>query len=60
MSGKEDQKVRGHLAHLDTSGLLIGRDKELGAIHHRPLRPVDIVYDSTLLLIPATGHIHYL
>lgn len=53
MSGKEDQRVRGHLAHLGASGLLIGRDTELGAIHHGPLRPIDNFYDSTLLLIPC-------
>lgn len=53
MSGKEDQGVRGHLAHLGASGLLIGRDTELGAIHHGQLRPIDNFYDSTLLLIPC-------
>lgn len=53
MSGKEYQKVRGHVAHLGASGLLIGRDTELGAIHHGPLRPIDNLYDRTLLLIPS-------
>lgn len=53
MSGKEEQRVRGHLAHLGASVLLIGRETELGAIHHRPLRPTDNFYDSTLLLIPC-------
>lgn len=53
MSGKKDQRVRGHLAHLGASGLLIERNTELGAIHHGPLRPIDNFYDSTLLLIPC-------
>lgn len=53
MSRKEEQRVRGHLPHLGASVLLIEGDTELGAIHHRPLRPVDKFYDSTLLLIPC-------
>lgn len=53
MSGKEDQRVRGYLAHLGASGLLIGRGTELGDIHHGPLRPIDNFYDSNLLLIPC-------
>lgn len=32
---------RGHQAHLGDSGLLIGGDTQLLAIHHRPLRPLD-------------------
>lgn len=40
----------GHLAHLGASGLLIGGDTQLRAIHHRPLRPLDNSYDTALLL----------
>lgn len=47
------ESERGYLAHLGASGLLIGRGTELGAIHHRPLRPIDYFYDSNLLLIPC-------
>lgn len=36
--------------YLDASGLLIGRDTQLPAIHHRPLRPLDNSYDTALLL----------
>lgn len=53
MSGEEEQRVRWHLAHLGASGLLIGRDTELGSIHHRPLGPIDNFDDSTLVLIPC-------
>lgn len=44
------QGARGHLAHLGASGLLIGGDTQLQAIHHRPLRSLDNFYDSALLL----------
>lgn len=39
-----------YLAHLGASGLLIGRDTQPPAIHHRPLRPLDNSDDSALLL----------
>lgn len=52
MSRKEEQRVRWHLAHLGASGLLIGRDTELGSIHHRPLRPIDNFDDSRPVLFP--------
>lgn len=45
-----EREREGHLAHLGASGLLIGRDTQLPAIHHGPLRPLDNFYDSTLLL----------
>ncbi len=45
-----ERRAGGHLAHLGASGLLIGRDTQLQAIHHRPLRPLDNSYDSALLL----------
>lgn len=32
-------RVKGHLAHLGASGLLICGDTQLPAIHHGPLRP---------------------
>lgn len=47
---REEQRARGHLAHLGDSGLLIGGDTQLLAIHHRPLRPLDNSYDSALQL----------
>lgn len=49
MNGMDDQRVRGHLAHLGASGLLIGRDTALGAIHHGPLGPIDTV---SLMIVP--------
>lgn len=45
-----ERRARGHLAHLGASGLLIGGDTQLRAIHHGPLRPLDNSYDSALLL----------
>lgn len=45
--------ARGHRAHLGASGLLIGGDTQLRAIHHRPLRPLDNSYDSG----PAAEHL---
>lgn len=44
------QRAKGYLAHLGASGLLIGGDTQLPAIHHWPLRPLDNFYDSVLLL----------
>lgn len=49
----------GHLAHLGASGLLIGGDTQLPAIHQGPLRPLDNSYDSAQLqlatsIIPIT------
>lgn len=51
-------RARGYLAHLGASGLLIGEDTQLQAIHHRPLRPQDNSYDSAPAaeqLQPATS-----
>lgn len=50
MCGWGERRTRGHLAHLGASGLLIGGDTQLPAIHHRPLRPLDNSNDSALLL----------
>lgn len=56
--GRGERRARGHLAHLGASGLLIGEDTQLPAIHHRPLRPLDNSYDSALLMLSICNWPH--